>query len=129
MGEPLTAQRVGLFHLRLDRHTHASRGCVPQKTEMEKLNAFGRERDSGSPDSDLAVKCRQCRPSEMLIRSMDRLAVRVAVDGAIDIRRWHPLGDLFSTPRHPPRARPMVAAHEAEAQKMSCTRTRVCKDV
>ena len=25
-------------------HTHTSRGCVQQKTEMEKLNAFGRER-------------------------------------------------------------------------------------
>ena len=41
LGEPLTAQRVGISPLRLDRHTHTSLGFVPQKTKMAKLNAFG----------------------------------------------------------------------------------------
>ena len=40
----LDAARVGPFHLRLQLHTHTSRGCVQQKTEMEKLNALELQR-------------------------------------------------------------------------------------
>ena len=38
--ERLYAARVGLFHLRLQLHTHTSRSCVQQKTEMEKSDAL-----------------------------------------------------------------------------------------
>ena len=40
----LDAARVGLFHLRLQLRTETVLVCAQQKTEVEKLNAFGRER-------------------------------------------------------------------------------------
>ena len=42
--DPLDAARVGLFHLRLQLRTETVLVCAQQKTEVEKLNAFGRER-------------------------------------------------------------------------------------
>ena len=42
--EPLDAARVGLFHLRLQLCTETVLVYAQQKTEVEKLNAFGRER-------------------------------------------------------------------------------------
>ena len=43
-GEPLDAARVGFFHLRLQLCTETVLVYAQQKTEVEKLNAFGRER-------------------------------------------------------------------------------------
>ena len=42
--DPLDAARVGLFHLRLQLCTETVLVYAQQKTEVEKLNAFGRER-------------------------------------------------------------------------------------
>ena len=96
---------------------------------MEKLNALELQPFLQDSNSDLAVKCRQCRPSEMLTRSMDRLAVRaspwtarsISVDGTLSVTCFQ----LRATPR----ARAQWWLHIVVSLCKSRSCTRVCKDV
>ena len=115
----------------LDGDTHQVLLCVPMKEWMRSGKHSERERyPEFIPDFTVAlctvhVARVKCRPEAWT----QARSARVAVDGAIDSGRWHPLGDLLPAPRHPARARPMMAAHcRVSLCKMrSCTR--VCKDV
>ena len=113
---------------RLQLHTHADAGrvCVQQKTKMEKLNALELQ-----PVPRLRPGCQvfQCRPSEMLTRSMDRLAVRASPLTARSISVESTLSVICSQLRATPRARAQWWLHIVVSRKKMRSCTRVCKDV